>query len=47
MMCEPASKWEQMRFGERDLIAIGGVLTIIGYCCKEMSAIIIDIYNFN
>lgn len=47
MMCVRYSKCEQMRFGERDLIAIGGVLTIIGYCWKETSAILIDIYSCN
>lgn len=47
MMCVHYSQCEQMRFAEGDLIAIGGVLTIIGYCWKQMSDIIIDIYNFN
>lgn len=32
MICVRYSKCEKMRFAEIDLIAIGGVLTIISYC---------------
>lgn len=32
MICVRYSKCENMRFVAIDLIAIGGVLTIIGYC---------------